>query len=92
MAYWVAGGEFRDTSFRELLRPEPPEGPFDAYDDALAAWRVRSIRRIDEAYVRYRIVRASDPEQALQQAADTGDAGDERPRAGDARRNARRSA
>jgi hypothetical protein len=58
MAFFVVGGEYRDTTFREVVRPDAPEGPFEDYDDALAAWRSKSVRRIDEAYVRYRIVEA----------------------------------
>jgi hypothetical protein len=47
--YFVIGGRYRDTSFRELVEPEPPEGPFDRYEDALAAWRAKSVSHIDEA-------------------------------------------
>ena len=56
MRYFVIGGRYRDTSFRELVQPDPPEGPFDRYEEALAAWHAKSVRHIDEAFVRYTIV------------------------------------
>ena len=58
MAYYVVGGEYRDTTFREMTRRDTPEGPFASYEDALASWRVKSIRHIDEAFVRFEIIRA----------------------------------
>ena len=58
MPYFVGGGEYRDTTFEEFVNPDAIEGPFQRYDDAYAAWRRRSIAHIDEAFVRYRIVRA----------------------------------
>ncbi len=58
MPYFVVGGEYRDTTFEEFVNPDAIEGPFQSYDDAYAAWRRRSIAHIDEAFVRYRIVRA----------------------------------
>ncbi len=58
MSYFVVGGRYRDTTFREVVRADPPEGPFDDYDDALALWRSKSVQHIDEAFVRYQIVRA----------------------------------
>ena len=58
MPYFVVGGEYGDTSFEEFVNPDAIEGPFQRYDDAYAAWRRRSIAHIDEAFVRYRIVRA----------------------------------
>ena len=58
MPYFVVGGEYRDTTFEEFVNPDAIEGPFQRYDDAYAAWRRRSIAHIDEAFVRYRIVRA----------------------------------
>jgi hypothetical protein len=54
--YWVIGGEYRDTSFRELTKP-PAEavGPFTDYDRALTVWRERSLATLPQAHVRYTI-------------------------------------
>jgi len=54
--YWVIGGEYRDTSFRELTEP-PAEavGPFADYDQALTVWRERSLATLPQAHVRYTI-------------------------------------
>lgn len=60
MAYYVVGGEYRDTTFREITRADAPDGPFAEYEDALATWRAKSVRHIDEAVVRYQIVRAAE--------------------------------
>ncbi|MBM3139212.1 MAG: DUF4170 domain-containing protein [Chloroflexi bacterium] len=64
MAYYVVGGRYRDTTFREMVRPDPPEGPFARYEDALATWRAKSVRHIDEAFVRFEIVAAEGVEGA----------------------------
>jgi hypothetical protein len=69
MKYFVVGGRYRDTSFRDLVRPDPPEGPFDRYQDALASWRAKSVRHIDEAFVRYTIVPEAPAAEAATQAA-----------------------
>lgn len=60
MPYYVVGGRYRDTTFRELVEPDEPEGPFHDYSEALVRWRGKSMARIDEAYARYLIVRAED--------------------------------
>lgn len=60
MTYYVVGGEYRDTTFQELTRPDAPDGPFTDYEAALASWRAKSVRHIDEAFVRYQIVSAID--------------------------------
>ena len=54
--FWVIGGEYRDTSFRELT-PGTSEalGPFQAYDDALRVWRDRSLATRPKPHVRYTI-------------------------------------
>ena len=54
--YWVIGGEYRDTSFRELTdRPAEAVGPFADYDQALAVWRERSLATRPQPHVRYTI-------------------------------------
>jgi len=64
LPYFVVGGRYTDTSFAALVDPDPVEGPFDDYDDAVDVWRANSMRHIDEAFVRYLIVHADSPEDA----------------------------
>ncbi len=66
MPYFVVGGEYRDTTFEQFVTPDAIEGPFESYDDAYSAWRRRSIAHIDQAFVRYRIVRAKRADEAEQ--------------------------
>ncbi len=61
VTYYVVGGEFRDTTFRELVKPEPVDGPYERYEDAFIAWRNRARATIDLATVRFQIVEASSP-------------------------------
>lgn len=56
VAFYVVGGEFRDTSFRDLVRPDAVVGPFESYEDAYVAWRARAMATIDNANARYQIV------------------------------------
>lgn len=56
MAYYVVGGEYSDTTFRELVKPAPVAGPFEDYVTAYEAWRSRSLEMIDQAYARFQIV------------------------------------
>ncbi|MEX2374637.1 MAG: DUF4170 domain-containing protein [Dehalococcoidia bacterium] len=60
MPYYVVGGEYRDTTFRELVRPAPVSGPFDDYLAAYEAWRSRARETIDQAYARFHIVQTVD--------------------------------
>ena len=60
MAYYVVGGEYRDTTFRELVKPAPVTGPFDSYVEAYEAWRARSRETVDQAYARFQIVQTMD--------------------------------
>lgn len=60
MAYYVVGGEYSDTTFRDLVKPAPVAGPFDDYLDAYEAWRARSLETVDQAYVRFQIVQTVD--------------------------------
>lgn len=57
-AYWVVGGEYTDTSFKEIApgKREERYGPFATYREAYAAWSARARATIDDATVRYRIV------------------------------------
>jgi hypothetical protein len=56
--YWVVGGEYRDTDFKELTAGVELEeyGPFHTYEAARKEWQARNMARIDNAMVRYRIV------------------------------------
>jgi hypothetical protein len=57
VAYYVVGGEYLDTTFQELVKPEPADGPYQRYEDAFIAWRNRARATIDLATVRFQIVR-----------------------------------
>ncbi len=56
--YWVLGGEYVDTGFRQLApgTQEDRIGPFDNYQDAHAAWQKRAWETVDSCAKRYRIV------------------------------------
>ncbi len=56
-AWWVIGGEYRDTGFVEIVdgSAEQRHGPFASYADAQAEWQRLSWAHIDDAHVRYRI-------------------------------------
>lgn len=60
MAFYVVGGEYEDTTFRNLVRPAPVAGPFEHYVEAYEAWRARALATIDLAYARYQIVQTVD--------------------------------
>jgi len=52
--YWVVGGEYRDTSFRELCEgPAEAHGPFADYESALKIWREHAVESRPHALVRY---------------------------------------
>jgi hypothetical protein len=54
--FWVIGGEFRDTSFSEIVDGEVEAfGPFTSYDRALQLWKERSQATRPLAHVRYTI-------------------------------------
>lgn len=61
MPFYVVGGEYADTSFEDLVRPEPALGPFATYQEALIAWRTRAMATVDAAYARYEIVESDEP-------------------------------
>lgn len=54
--FWIVGGEYRDTSFRELVTgTQTLAGPYSHYEDALSQWkRLASATRAD-ACSRYTI-------------------------------------
>lgn len=55
--FWVVGGRYKDTEFTDMADDKPVEryGPFPSYDDAHKEWQSRSMARVDDAHVRYRI-------------------------------------
>jgi hypothetical protein len=59
MAYWVVGGEYRDATFTEMAPGAQKErlGPFASYEEAYKVWASRAWATVDNALVRFRIVR-----------------------------------
>lgn len=57
MAFWVVGGEYRDTAFDRFApgKSEERYGPYATYREAYAAWSTHTRATIDDATVRYRI-------------------------------------
>ena len=55
--YWVVGGEYTDTEFRDIAddKAEERHGPFDDLAHARAEWAARSMKFVDSAFVKYRI-------------------------------------
>ncbi|MSP50301.1 MAG: DUF4170 domain-containing protein [Alphaproteobacteria bacterium] len=58
MRYWVIGGEYTDTDFRQIApgKAEERVGPFASFKEARDAWAGRAFATIDHCLVRYRIV------------------------------------
>ena len=56
MPFYVVGGEYSDTTFRNLVKPAPVSGPFDDYYSAYESWRARAMETVDQAYARFHIV------------------------------------
>ncbi len=55
-AYWVIGGEYTCTRFRQLRRPAAALGPFRRRADAEAVWRQLSYGSTALATTRYVVV------------------------------------
>lgn len=62
--YWVVGGDYRSTKFRELSdgATEERHGPFDTYDAARKKWAERAMATVDNATARFRIEQDSSSE------------------------------
>ncbi|MBI3453303.1 MAG: DUF4170 domain-containing protein [Rhodospirillales bacterium] len=60
--FWVVGGEYADATFSGPLPGKAFErlGPFPSYEAARQVWQAHTMATIDNALVRYRIVRAAD--------------------------------
>jgi hypothetical protein len=55
-SFWVVGGSYRDTSFREPVSgQENWYGPFASYDEAKAEWQRHAWATVDDAMSRFRI-------------------------------------
>jgi Domain of unknown function (DUF4170) len=61
--YWVIGGEYADTAFKRIAGGGKEEriGPFETYAAAKAEWQARAWASVDNAHVRYRIVKETGP-------------------------------
>ena len=57
--FWVVGGEYTDTRFKDMLGQGDEEwiGPFGDYELARQEWAKRAWQTVDECYTRYRIER-----------------------------------
>jgi hypothetical protein len=62
--YWVVGGEYQSTNFRELSpgAAEERHGPFDSYEAARKKWAERAMATVDSATARFRIEEDSSAE------------------------------
>lgn len=59
--FWVVGGPYQDTSFREpaIGGGEEWHGPFISYEEAKKEWSRLSWAHVDDALCRYRIEKLS---------------------------------
>ena len=73
LSYFVVGGRYSDTTFTSLTKADPTKGPFESYDQAVDSWRAASMQHVDEAFVRYLIVQATDAEDAQTHAEESQD-------------------
>jgi hypothetical protein len=55
--YWVVGGEYKSTDFRETVDGTPPRryGPFGTREEAEARWAALSWAEVDNCHARYAI-------------------------------------
>ncbi len=62
--YWVVGGEYRSTKFRDLAEgaSEERHGPFDDYEAARKKWAERAMATVDSATSRFHIEQDSSTE------------------------------
>ena len=58
--FYVAGGEFTHTDWRELRQKAEVFGPYDDYSAAMIVWRGETARRVDDAHHRLFVVREAD--------------------------------
>ncbi|WP_343560321.1 DUF4170 domain-containing protein [Kiloniella sp. b19] len=59
--FFVVGGEYKDTSFADVISGEEKWfGPFADYASAKAEWSKYAWKTVDECTMRYRIERIDD--------------------------------
>ena len=58
MSYWVVGGKYKDTEFKQILKGSKIEkyGPYNSYLEAKKEWDKISWKNVDDCYVRYMIL------------------------------------
>lgn len=54
--FWVFGGIYKDTTFRELQSEKLEYGPFDTYQDAYDVWKSNMFLNVDNALHRLTVV------------------------------------
>lgn len=54
-AFWVIGGTFKDTSFKEWAGVPERFGPYSTYEEAEAKWQEMAWSTVDDATAQYRI-------------------------------------
>jgi hypothetical protein len=54
-AYWVIGGTFKDTSFKEWAGVPERFGPYASYAEAEGKWQEMAWSTVDDATAQYRI-------------------------------------
>jgi len=60
--FWVVGGEFTDTSFKQLAPGKMLErhGPYASYKEAYKVWQERAWKTVDDCNYRFRVLEGSD--------------------------------
>lgn len=55
--YWVVGGDYRDTQFKQMTGGQEEQwfGPFGDYESAKKEWQKRAWATVDQATARFRI-------------------------------------
>lgn len=58
MKFWVVGGIYKDTKFKELAKGKRLEkyGPFNKYSEAKKVWDNYSWKKVDDCFFRYTII------------------------------------
>jgi hypothetical protein len=56
-SFWVTGGEYASTEFREMAPGASPQryGPFQTFEEARAVWLAHSFANVDKCNVRFTI-------------------------------------
>ena len=69
--YWVVGGRYANTGFREFAPGAREEryGPFASYREAKAEWAQRSWQSVDDCHRRFRILQDAELPEVAQAAA-----------------------